>query len=66
MKARLCIHPRQVAWIHQALAPTGAERAWARRVIDASAAANGAAVTVDKKMVDLPVLLRTQEIDAAP
>ena len=66
LKARLCIHPRQVAWIHEELAPSVAERAWARRVIEASAAAQGAAVALDGKMVDRPVLLRAQEIDAAP
>ena len=66
LKARLCIHPRQVAWIHEELATSVAERAWARRVIEASAAAQGAAVALDGKMVDRPVLLRAQEIDAAP
>jgi citrate lyase subunit beta/citryl-CoA lyase len=66
MKARLCIHPRQVAWVHEELAPSPSEREWARRVIDAMQAANGAAVAVDGKMVDRPVWLRDVEIDAAP
>lgn len=66
LKARLCIHPRQVPWVHEELAPTATERDWARRVIEAMAAARGAAVAVDGKMVDRPILLRAQEIDAAP
>ena len=66
MKARLCIHPRQIPWIHEALTPSDAERAWARRVIDAMASAKGAAVAVDGKMVDRPIWLRALQIDGAP
>ena len=44
------------------MAPSSAELAWARRVIDASAAAGGAAVAVDGKMVDKPVLLRAANL----
>jgi len=37
--------------------------AWARRVVDASAAANGAgAFQLDGQMVDAPVLLRAQRL----
>lgn len=60
--AKLCIHPRQVAMVHAALAPTAAEIDWARRVIVASAAANGAALRLDGRMVDKPVLLRAQAV----
>jgi citrate lyase subunit beta/citryl-CoA lyase len=66
LKARLCIHPRQVPWVHEELAPSIGERDWARRVIEAMASARGAAVAVDGKMVDRPVWLRAREIDAAP
>ena len=66
MKARLCIHPRQVPWVHEELAPSDGERAWARRVISAMSAAEGAAVAVDGKMVDRPVWLRALEVDVAP
>ncbi|MEJ8856128.1 CoA ester lyase [Variovorax robiniae] len=57
---KLCIHPRQVALIHQALAPTEPELDWARRVIAADAAAEGAAVQLDGCMVDLPVVLQAR------
>jgi citrate lyase subunit beta/citryl-CoA lyase len=58
--AKLCIHPRQVAGIHAALAPSVEELAWARRVIDADHAAQGAAVQLDGRMVDLPVVLQAR------
>ena len=40
---KLCIHPRQVAVIHQAFLPTEKELEWAQRVIAADAQAAGAA-----------------------
>ncbi|GGJ80758.1 HpcH/HpaI aldolase/citrate lyase family protein [Pseudomonas matsuisoli] len=57
----LCIHPRQVQVIHDALAPDERERAWAQRVLDASQGA-AAAFTLDGQMVDAPVLLRAQRL----
>lgn len=59
---KLCIHPKQVALVQGGMAPSAAELAWAQRVVDASAAAGGAAVAVDGKMVDRPVLLRAEAI----
>jgi len=58
--AKLCIHPRQVAVVHEALAPAADELAWARRVLAADAAAGGAAVQLDGGMVDLPVVLQAR------
>ena len=59
----LCIHPNQVAVIHGALAPSADDLGWARKVVDASAAANGAgAFQLDGQMVDAPVLLRAQRL----
>ncbi len=59
---KLCIHPRQVAGVHRHFAPSEAEQAWARRVLEAVAAAPGAAIAVDGKMVDKPVILRAEAI----
>jgi len=59
--AKLCIHPRQVAAVREALAPTPAEQDWARRVIAVAEAGTGA-VQVDGRMVDRPVLLKAQAI----
>jgi citrate lyase subunit beta/citryl-CoA lyase len=59
---KLCIHPRQVAAVNRCFAPSEDEIAWARRVTAADAASGGAAVAVDGKMVDRPVVLRAQAI----
>ena len=64
--AKLCIHPAQVAGVHQALAPTEAECDWARRVLVAEVAAGGGAFSVDGKMVDPPVLLLARQILLTP
>jgi (S)-citramalyl-CoA lyase len=59
----LCIHPAQVPVIHAALAPSAEDLNWARKVIDASAAARGAgAFQLDGQMIDAPVLLRAQRL----
>ncbi|NBF06476.1 HpcH/HpaI aldolase/citrate lyase family protein [Pseudomonas sp. Fl5BN2] len=57
----LCIHPRQVPVIHQALAPSPEELAWARRVVAGGRTGVGA-YQVDGQMVDAPVLLRAQRL----
>ncbi len=57
--AKLCIHPRQVATIHDALAPSAQALEWARRVIAAEAASPGAA-KLDGRMIDRPVVLQAQ------
>ncbi|HQR54505.1 MAG TPA: CoA ester lyase [Burkholderiaceae bacterium] len=59
---KLCIHPAQVAIVNAAFRPTEAEVAWAERVVAADAAAQGAAVAVDGRMVDRPVLLQARAI----
>ena len=63
--AKLCIHPRQVAIVNGAFSPSAAEVAWAQRVVEAAAASGGAAVAVDGKMVDAPVLARARRLLAA-
>ena len=57
---KLCIHPSQVAVVHDAFRPTAEELAWARKVLAADAEAGGAAVQVDGRMVDLPVVLQAR------
>ena len=57
---KLCTHPNQVAAVTALFAPSADEVEWARRVLDA--AAGGAAIAVDGKMVDKPVLLRDEAI----
>ena len=59
---KLCIHPQQVGPVNAAFSPSPAEIAWAQRVVAACEASAGAAVAVDGKMVDRPVLLRAQAL----
>lgn len=60
--AKLCIHPKQVAPVNAAFAPTAGELAWAQRVVQAAADSNGAAVALDGRMVDRPVILKAEQI----
>ena len=64
LRGKLCIHPSQVAAVHDRLAPTDDQLAWARRIVDATRA-DGSAVAVDGHMVDPPVVARAQQILAA-
>jgi citrate lyase subunit beta/citryl-CoA lyase len=61
MTGKLCIHPKQIAGVRRAFAPTKTERDWAWRVL---ASGDGAA-TVDGAMVDEPVRIRARAILAA-
>ena len=64
--AKLCIHPSQVDEVHRVLAPSEAERDWARRVLEVIETSNGAAVALDGKMIDRPVWLKAVRIAGAP
>lgn len=55
---KLCIHPRQVAVVHAALSPSDDEVALAQRIIEADRASGGAAVQLEGRMVDLPMVLQ--------
>nr|WP_288498765.1 CoA ester lyase [uncultured Pseudomonas sp.] len=59
----LCIHPSQVAVVHQVLAPSAQELDWARRVLQAGEGGDGVFV-VDGQMVDAPVVGRARRIVA--
>lgn len=58
---KLCIHPRQVAAVQAAFAPTAGELAWARRVL-AETHGSAAVANVDGAMVDKPVLDRARRV----
>jgi citrate lyase subunit beta / citryl-CoA lyase len=60
--AKMCIHPKQVPVVNEFFAPTAEEEAWAKRVVEASAAVHGGATSVDGQMVDRPVLARAEKI----
>ena len=59
---KLCVHPRQVAAINEGFRPTTAEIEWARRVVDAAAAAGNNALRLDGKLVDRPVIDRARAV----
>lgn len=61
---KLCINPKQVDIVHQAFAPSSQELYWAKRVLAANSESKGAAVQLDGKMVDLPVVLQAQRLIA--
>lgn len=60
--AKLCIHPAQLAVVHASYLPQAAEVAWAERVLAAATSSQGAAVAVDGKMVDRPVILKAERL----
>jgi citrate lyase subunit beta / citryl-CoA lyase len=63
--AKMCIHPKQIPVVNECFAPTAEEEAWAKRVVEASVVAQGAAISVDGKMVDRPVLAQAEKILAS-
>ena len=58
MTGKLCIHPKQVAPVLRAFAPSQSDIDWAHRVL----ASGDGAVQVDGAMVDEPVRLRARAI----
>jgi citrate lyase subunit beta/citryl-CoA lyase len=60
--AKLCVHPRQVQPIHEGFRPNAADIEWARRVCDAAGAGDGAAIKVDGRLVDAPVLEQARRV----
>ncbi|MFT4127453.1 MAG: CoA ester lyase [Gordonia sp. (in: high G+C Gram-positive bacteria)] len=64
LAAKLCIHPAQVAVVHDCLAPTDDEITWARSIV-AAASTDSSVVAVNGQMVDAPVVARARRILAA-
>jgi citrate lyase subunit beta / citryl-CoA lyase len=59
---KLCIHPKQIPHVNDCFRPTAEEVAWAKRVIEAASASQGAAVAAHGEMVDRPIILRAERI----
>jgi citrate lyase subunit beta / citryl-CoA lyase len=59
---KLCIHPKQIAPVHEAFAPTADEIAWAKRIVEANEKSKGAAVSLEGTMIDRPVVARARAI----
>ncbi len=60
--AKLCIHPSQVEAVNQGLLPGHDEIAWARAVMAAVEASGGAAVALQGRMIDQPVILQARRV----
>ena len=60
--AKLCIHPRQVERVNEALGPTRAQIAWANNVLEASRVRGTGAFRLDGQMIDAPVLQRARRL----
>ena len=62
---KLCIHPAQIAIVHEVFSPTAAEGERAARIVAAFAEAEAegrAVLTVDGEMVDYPVVERARRV----
>ena len=59
---KLCIHPKQIAPVHECFGPAPEELAWARRVLEATAKTGGEAISLDGEMIDRPVVARAEAI----
>lgn len=60
--AKLCVHPRQIAPVAEAFAPTPEDIAWASQVVAAAADSEGKAVRLEGEMIDRPRLARAEAI----
>jgi citrate lyase subunit beta / citryl-CoA lyase len=58
--AKMCIHPGQVAVVHDGFAPSAEEIAWARGIVESTS--DGSVTVHDGQMIDRPVLLRARSI----
>jgi len=61
----MCIHPNQIAVVNRVFAPSEAEIAFAERVVAAFAraeAAGSAAIQLDGKFIDYPIVYRARRI----
>ena len=60
-----CIHPGQVPIVNREYSPSAEEAAYARRIVKENAvaeAAGRASFAIDGKMIDVPVVLRAQQL----
>ena len=64
-QGKMCIHPNQIAVVNRVFTPTNAEIDFAERVVAAFAEAEkagSAAIQLDGKFIDYPILYRAQRV----
>ena len=59
---KLCIHPNQVKIVNDNFSPNADEIDWAQQVLAIVEQAQGQAVSLNGKMIDLPVILKAKKI----
>ncbi|WP_230661093.1 HpcH/HpaI aldolase/citrate lyase family protein [Psychrobacter sp. I-STPA10] len=62
LSGMLCIHPKQVAVVQEALAPTQTELDFAKKVVDEYQHSGKAVFQIEGQMVDMPVIKRCQQL----
>ncbi len=65
MSGKVCINPRQVATVNTVFSPTPKLIKWAQRIIAVFEEAqrnNSGVITLDGKMVDLPIVIQAEKI----
>lgn len=63
--AKLCIHPGQLDVVNRVFAPSEAELAWARRVLEAYEQGlneGRGAIALDGRMVDMPIVRQAEQL----
>jgi len=62
LSGMLCIHPKQVAVVQQALRPTAEALSFAQRVVDEYERSGRAVFKIEGEMVDAPVIARSRQL----
>jgi len=62
LSGMLCIHPKQVAVVQQALQPTAEALSFAQRVVDEYERSGQVVFKIDGEMVDAPVIARSRQL----
>lgn len=59
---KLLIHPKQIAPVREGFRPSEAEIVFARRIVEAAARQGEGAISLDGRMIDVPVLAKARRI----
>lgn len=59
---KFCIHPKQVEMVNRCFRPGAEELEWAKRVLEKAALTDGAAIALDGKMIDRPIIRKAHQI----
>lgn len=59
---KLIIHPKQIDIVNSAFRPSDADVIWAEKIRDADQANGGAAVLIDGRMIDAPIIKKANRI----